>query len=74
MDLVFLLYAIFFNIFQLTTTKNQAEDRVRRIGQTASRILSLWVAGFSLDDSLDAMLQKKDKNCETVICSGAAEL
>jgi hypothetical protein len=45
----------------------QAEDRVRRIGQTASTIHSLWIAGFSIDDSLDAMLQKKDKNCETVI-------
>lgn len=40
---------------------------MRRIGQTASSIHSMWIAGFSIDDSLDSMLQKKDKNCETVI-------
>ena len=30
-------------------------------------MISYWVAGFSLDDSLDQLLQKKDKNSSRVI-------
>mmetsp|Transcript_12881 Transcript_12881/g.21026 ORF Transcript_12881/g.21026 Transcript_12881/m.21026 type:complete len:347 (-) Transcript_12881:3-1043(-) len=51
----------------------QAEDRVRRIGQKAASIHSMWIAGFSIDDTLDNMLQKKDKNCETVICGDSRQ-
>lgn len=40
----------------------QAEDRIRRIGQRATEVQSLWIAGFSFDDSLDKLLQKKDRN------------
>jgi hypothetical protein len=40
---------------------------VRRIGQKASTIRSIWIAGFSIDDSLDSLLQKKDKISQTVI-------
>jgi hypothetical protein len=45
----------------------QAEDRVRRIGQHASEVQSFWIAGFSFDDSLDKLLQKKDRNTLRVI-------
>jgi hypothetical protein len=43
---------------------------VRRIGQTASSIKSVWIAGFSIDDSLDTLLQTKDKNSEIVVSGG----
>jgi hypothetical protein len=45
----------------------QAEDRIRRIGQHASEVQSFWIAGFSFDDSLDKLLQKKDRNTLRVI-------
>ena len=45
----------------------QAEDRVRRIGQTAACIKSVWISGFSMDDSLDELLLKKEKNSAIVI-------
>ena len=34
----------------------QAEDRVRRIGQRASTVDSIWIEAFSLDVKLDTML------------------
>lgn len=45
----------------------QAEDRIRRIGQHAQEVQSIWIAGFSFDDSLDKLLQKKDRNSLRVI-------
>jgi hypothetical protein len=45
----------------------QAEDRIRRIGQRAAEVQSLWVAGFPLDESLDRLLQRKDRNSLRVI-------
>lgn len=48
----------------------QAEDRVRRIGQTADEIRSFWIVGFDIDKKLDSLLQTKDKSCQTVLADG----
>lgn len=45
----------------------QAEDRVRRIGQTAVKVTSWWVSGFTYDSQLDALLLTKDKKTNQVI-------
>ena len=45
----------------------QAEDRVRRIGQTAPEVTSTWVSGFSYDNQLDLLLQGKEKRSNQVI-------
>jgi len=55
----------------------QAEDRVRRIGQSANVVESVWVSGFELDNKLDSMLLKKLHRSEKVLAnnddSNAAE-
>lgn len=50
----------------------QAEDRVRRIGQSASTVESIWISGFDLDNKLDDMLLKKLRSSERVLanCDG----
>jgi SNF2 family DNA or RNA helicase len=47
----------------------QAEDRVRRIGQTASTVTSYWLVaeGFTIDQSLDSLLKSKDATTDSVI-------
>ena len=47
----------------------QAEDRVRRIGQSASTVESIWVSGFDLDNKLDDMLLKKLRRSERVLAN-----
>ena len=45
----------------------QAEDRVRRIGQTADKVESFWMSGFPLDKKLDKLLLDKLKSSEVVL-------
>ena len=45
----------------------QAEDRVRRIGQTAHKVESFWMSGFPLDKKLDKLLLDKLKSSEVVL-------
>eukprot|EP01041_Mallomonas_annulata_P001799 gene1799-3491_t len=47
-----------------------AEDRIRRIGQKSKSIESIWISAFTLDSKLDKLLQSKDKSCRQVLCSG----
>ena len=47
----------------------QAEDRVRRIGQTKS-VTSIWVSAFDLDKQIDAMLEQKNNTSNTVLTEG----
>ena len=52
---------------------SQAEDRVRRIGQKAEKIESLWISsGLSYDDKVDKMLNTKFCNGEKVLESNYA--
>ncbi len=44
----------------------QAEDRVRRIGQTKN-VESYWISGFEFDDKLDKLLQTKNNKSNIVI-------
>ena len=45
----------------------QAEDRVRRIGQTSSTVTSSWISKYPVDEKLDKLLQTKDSNCQIVL-------
>lgn len=45
---------------------HQAEDRVRRIGQTKP-VKSIWVSAFDLDKQIDDMLAKKNENTAAVL-------
>ena len=44
----------------------QAEDRVRRIGQTKN-VKSIWMSAFDLDAQIDAMLESKKKASNAVL-------
>lgn len=50
---------------------HQAEDRVRRIGQTKP-VKSLWMSAFDLDKQIDAMLEVKSQTANAVLIEGAA--
>ena len=43
---------------------NQAEDRVRRIGQTRP-VRSIWIQAFPIDEQIDALLDHKEVNSVT---------
>ena len=47
----------------------QAEDRVRRIGQSAAEVESVWISGFDFDRKLDDMLLKKLRCAEKVLAT-----
>ena len=47
----------------------QAEDRVRRIGQTKP-VTSVWVSAFDLDRQIDALLEQKNNTSNVVLASG----
>jgi len=44
----------------------QAEDRVRRIGQTRP-VRSVWMRGFEIDTHIDNMIEQKNHNSTTVV-------
>jgi hypothetical protein len=50
----------------------QAEDRVRRIGQTKP-VTSIWVSAFELDQQIDAMLEQKNNTSNVVLADAADE-
>jgi Helicase conserved C-terminal domain len=45
---------------------HQAEDRVRRIGQTKP-VTSIWMSAFELDKQIDIMLESKSQTSSTVL-------
>lgn len=45
---------------------HQAEDRVRRIGQTKP-VTSIWISSFELDSQIDAMLEQKSQTSLAVL-------
>lgn len=45
---------------------NQAEDRVRRIGQTRP-VRSIWIRAFPIDEQIDELLDHKDVTSTTVV-------
>lgn len=45
---------------------HQAEDRVRRIGQTKP-VTSMWMSAFELDKQIDNMLESKSQTSSTVL-------
>lgn len=47
----------------------QAEDRVRRIGQTKP-VTSIWMVAFDLDKQIDSVLEQKTNTCSTVLKEG----
>lgn len=49
----------------------QAEDRIRRIGQTKS-MKSIWMSAFELDAQVDAMLEAKMQATNAVLADGRA--
>jgi len=48
----------------------QAEDRVRRIGQTKP-VRSIWMVAFDLDTQIDAVIQQKQQNSNAVLVEGS---
>ncbi|GKY97016.1 hypothetical protein MPSEU_000660400 [Mayamaea pseudoterrestris] len=46
----------------------QAEDRVRRIGQTEA-VTSIWVSAFDLDRQIDALLEQKNNTSNVVLAA-----
>jgi len=46
----------------------QAEDRVRRIGQT-KEVRSIWVTAFEVDEQIDKILEQKDQTAKAVVDS-----
>lgn len=44
----------------------QAEDRVRRIGQT-KEVKSIWLVAFDIDKEIDSMIEEKKENTSKVI-------
>eukprot|EP00579_Thalassiosira_antarctica_P001953 CAMPEP_0201875244 /NCGR_PEP_ID=MMETSP0902-20130614/7268_1 /ASSEMBLY_ACC=CAM_ASM_000551 /TAXON_ID=420261 /ORGANISM="Thalassiosira antarctica, Strain CCMP982" /LENGTH=1151 /DNA_ID=CAMNT_0048402259 /DNA_START=179 /DNA_END=3634 /DNA_ORIENTATION=+ len=44
----------------------QAEDRVRRIGQKRP-VRSVWIRAFPIDEQIDAMIDHKEENSNTVV-------
>ena len=49
----------------------QAEDRVRRIGQTKA-VHSLWITAFDLDEQIDALLEQKQQTATAVLQDGSS--
>ena len=47
----------------------QAEDRVRRIGQTKP-VKAIWMSAFQLDSQIDEMLESKLKTSNAVLEKG----
>lgn len=47
----------------------QAEDRVRRIGQTKD-VTSIWMSAFDVDAQIDAMLESKKNASNAVLADG----
>lgn len=47
----------------------QAEDRVRRIGQTKN-VKSYWVSGFELDKQIDQTIRSKEETSNAVLAGG----
>ena len=47
----------------------QAEDRVRRIGQTKA-VKSVWMSAFEMDTQIDQMLESKNKVTSAVLDEG----
>ncbi|KAK1734784.1 SWI/SNF-related matrix-associated actin-dependent regulator of chromatin subfamily A-like protein 1 [Skeletonema marinoi] len=45
---------------------NQAEDRVRRIGQKRP-VRSIWIRAFAIDEQIDELLDHKDVTSNTVV-------
>jgi SNF2 family DNA or RNA helicase len=45
---------------------HQAEDRVRRIGQTKP-VTSIWMSAFELDKQIDEMIESKSQTSSTVL-------
>lgn len=50
----------------------QAEDRVRRIGQTKP-VTSIWMVAFDLDKQIDSVLEQKTNTCSIVLKDGEEE-
>jgi hypothetical protein len=44
----------------------QAEDRVRRIGQT-KEVTSIWMRAFDIDTQIDEIIEKKKQNSHAVV-------
>jgi len=44
----------------------QAEDRVRRIGQTKS-VRSIWMRAFQVDEQIDNLIEHKNNNANSVV-------
>mmetsp|Transcript_13269 Transcript_13269/g.24902 ORF Transcript_13269/g.24902 Transcript_13269/m.24902 type:complete len:314 (-) Transcript_13269:27-968(-) len=44
----------------------QAEDRVRRIGQTKS-VRSIWIRAFNIDEQIDGLIEYKIQNASSVV-------
>merc|ERR1712232_873963 len=44
----------------------QAEDRVRRIGQTRN-VRSIWIKAFPIDEQLDRLIEEKQVNSNTAV-------
>lgn len=51
----------------------QAEDRIRRIGQT-NDVTSYWMTGFELDKQIDDMIESKEEASKAVLAEGGASM
>jgi SNF2 family DNA or RNA helicase len=51
---------------------NQAEDRVRRIGQTRP-VKSIWISAFDLDEKIDALLASKSQTANEVLTGNSSQ-
>ena len=47
----------------------QAEDRIRRIGQTRN-VKSYWISGFELDKQIDETIMSKEEASNAVLAGG----
>ena len=52
---------------------HQAEDRVRRIGQTHP-VRSIWMSAFEMDKQIDAMVEQKSQTSNAVLTNGQGEV
>ncbi|GAX13870.1 hypothetical protein FisN_5Lh235 [Fistulifera solaris] len=51
---------------------NQAEDRVRRIGQMRP-VKSIWISAFDLDEKIDALLESKSQTANEVLTGSSSQ-
>ncbi|CAJ1949837.1 unnamed protein product [Cylindrotheca closterium] len=51
----------------------QAEDRIRRIGQTKN-VKSYWMTGFELDKQIDDMIESKEAASKAVLAEGGVSM